>query len=119
MRITIFLAISFILASISAFTPKQIIKTKLVLFVRNELGNLEEGAKVRLFKTKEDYDSLKNPATETLLTNDKGKVSFVDLEALPYYIHAEKGARNNYGGGEKTEQLEPNRINKVTIVISE
>lgn len=113
------LPILFILVSFGFVSPEQIIKTSLQVIVRNELGNLEEGVKVRLFKTKEDYDKLENQATPTLETDAKGKVIFKEVEAIEYYINAEKGDRNNFGAGEKIAPLEANKINKATIVISE
>lgn len=97
----------------------QIIKTTLQLTVRNGLGNLEQGAKVTLYKTKEDYEKSINPAVAAIETDKNGKAIFKDIDAVEYYIYVEKGDKNNNGAGEKIEKLEPNRINKTTVVISE
>lgn len=97
----------------------QLIKTTLQITVRNGLGNLEQGAKVTLYLTKEDYEKSINPATNPLETDKAGKATFKDIEAKAYYIQVEKGDLDNSGAGEIIEKLEPNRINKSTIVISE
>lgn len=94
----------------------QIIKTQLTATVRNELGNIEEGAKVQLFETEADYLAETNVAAEGY-TDKKGNVKFKELKAIAYYIIARKEDKDNAGGGEQTGKLEPNRINKVTIVI--
>jgi hypothetical protein len=100
-------------------TQAQIIKTSLQIIVRNELGNTESDVNVRLFKSKEDYDKLEHAATPVLKTDKNGKVTFKELEPIVYFINAEKGDHNNFGAGEQTAPLEANRINKITVVISE
>jgi hypothetical protein len=100
-------------------TPNQILKTRLQIIVRNDLGNIVAGAKVQLYGTKADYDASKNPVTDIKLTNDKGSINFDELEKKVYYVNVEKGSANNFNAGVQTDTLKPNRINKVTIVISE
>ena len=97
----------------------QLIKTTLQVTVRNGLGNLEQGAKVVIYKSKEDYDKLINPATDAVETDKSGKATFKNIEAIEYYMYVEKGDKNNSGGGEKIEKLDPNRINKSTVIISD
>jgi hypothetical protein len=92
------------------------IKTQLTVTVRNELGNIEEGVKVQLFETEDDYQKETNVAAQEL-TDEKGIVKFKDLKPIAYYIIARKGDKDNSGGGEQVGKLEPNRINKVTVVI--
>jgi hypothetical protein len=92
------------------------IKTQIAITVRNELGNIEEGVKVQLFETEDDYQKEVNVAAEGT-TDEKGIVKFKELKPIPYYIIARKGDKDNSGGGEQTGKLEANRINKVTIVI--
>jgi hypothetical protein len=94
----------------------QIIKTQVVITVRNELGNTEANAKVTLFKTEADYEKEINPV-QSGVTDAKGVVKFKDLEATSYFVKAEKDDKDNAGGGEKIGTLVANRINKVTIVI--
>ena len=99
-------------------TSSQLLKTNLRITVRNELGNIENGATVAVYKTKEDYEKSTNPVALDK-TNAKGIVTYEDIEAIAYYVTAEKGDRNNFGAGEKTEVLAPNKMNKMTIIISE
>ncbi|MCE2733847.1 MAG: hypothetical protein O9302_12535 [Cyclobacteriaceae bacterium] len=94
----------------------QIIKTQVVITVRNELGNTEANATVTLFKTETDYEKEVNPI-QSGVTDAKGVVKFKDLEAIPYFVKVQKEDKDNAGGGEKIEALVANRINKVTIVI--
>jgi len=114
--------ILFFLFSLTAFDfktqPEQILTTKLQVTVRDDLGNLVEGANVRLFKTEEDYNKEQNQVGATLKTDNKGKASFNELEATVYYIIAEKGDKDNSGAGTKTESLTAKKVNKITLIIS-
>ncbi len=106
-------------AAVMAFTPQtQLIKTALIVTVLDDLGNVQEGATVKLFKTEEDYTQLTN-AIGPEKTDNKGKVKFRDLEPIDYYIQVENGKKNNMFGGEKTGQLEGGKYNKVNVIISE
>ena len=96
----------------------QLLKTKLQITVLNDLGNVEKGVTIQLFKTEEDYQQSINPI-QTKTTDAKGKITFENLDETSYYILAEKGDMNNNDGGSKTEKLTPHRINKITIIISE
>jgi hypothetical protein len=97
--------------------PEQILTTKLQVTVRDDLGNLVEGANVRLFKTEEDYNKEQNQVG-ALKTDAKGKASFNELEPAVYYIIAEKGDKDNSGAGTKTESLTAKKVNKITLIIS-
>jgi len=101
----------------SSFTA-QIVFTDLKVTVRNELGNLESGAKVSLYIKKEDYEKSVNPVV-TQTTDEKGNVFFKKLSPISYYLSAVKGDRDNSDAGERTDTLKLNRINKVTVIISE
>ena len=94
----------------------QLIKTQLVVTVRNELGNTEEGVKVQLYETEEDYKAEKNAASEGV-TDKKGVVRFKELKPASYFLLARKDDKDNFGGGEQTGKLEESRINKVTVII--
>jgi hypothetical protein len=98
--------------------PGQILPTKLQITVRDDLGNLVPGARVKLFKNEKDYQEEKNQVGTTLLTNAKGQVTFPDLESVAYYVMVAKGDLDNSGGGNRTTTLEAKRLNKVTIIIS-
>ncbi|MDB5258627.1 MAG: hypothetical protein JWM14_3322 [Chitinophagaceae bacterium] len=114
-KITGTVCLSLFLFSLTSF---QLFKTSLRITVRNELGNLESGATVAVYKTKEDYEKNANPVALDK-TDAKGIVTYEDMEAIVYYVTAEKGDRNNFGAGEKTEALTPSKMNKMTIIISE
>ena len=106
------LALSFLFFALSF----QIIKTRLNVTIRNELGNTEQGVKVMLFEKEEDYTNETNVVAEGV-TDAKGLVIFKELKAISYYIIARTEEKDNSGGGEQTGKLEANRVNKVTVVI--
>lgn len=110
--VTIFFSLSLLIA-LSAF---QIIKTQLAVTIRDELGNTVEGVDVILFENEEDYNAEKNSVAQGV-TDAKGIVKLRELKSMSYYVIARKDDKDNSGGGEQTGKLEPNRINKVTIVI--
>lgn len=110
MRILLLAAAFFLLGSF------QIIKTQMVLTVRNELGNTEAGVTVQLYEKEDDYKAEKNAAAIGT-TDDKGVVRFKDLKSISYFILARKDDKDNTGGGEQTGVLQAKRINKVTVVI--
>jgi len=111
MRYTVVLVAVFIL--LAGF---QIIRTQLTLTVRTDLGNTEPGVTVQLFEKLEDFKTETNAAA-TGTTDERGTVRFRDLKAIPYFVLARKGDKDNTGGGEQTAALTANRINRVTIVI--
>ena len=98
-------------------SPIQLLKTSLQVTVRNNIGNVVEGAEVQLFTSKEDYQQETNPVGEVTYTDDKGRVKFIGIEPREYYLNVEKGDLNNYGAGIKTDSLVAKRMNKVTIII--
>lgn len=98
-------------------TPFQLFKTSLEVTVRDNLGNVVEGAEVMLFKNKEDYQKESNPIQGIKYTDAKGRVKYSELDTQEYYINVAKGDLNNYGAGIKTDQLAEKRNNKVTIII--
>ena len=116
MKINLFLF--FAAPILFSLTSSQLLKTNLRITVRNELGNLESGATVAVYKTKEDYDKSANPVALDK-TDSKGIVTYEGMEAIVYYVTAEKGDKNNFDAGEKTEVLTANKMNKMTIIISE
>ncbi|MDN5199839.1 carboxypeptidase regulatory-like domain-containing protein [Fulvivirgaceae bacterium BMA10] len=115
LTLSLLFAISLCLSFIPA--EQKFLPTSLRITIINELGNVEEGAKVILYKSKEDYNQEKNAIGEPQTTDKKGRVTFKKLEPVVYFVHAEKGDRNNYGAGVQTDTLQEGRINKVNIVI--
>ena len=105
-----FFSMSFIAAD------EQLLSTSLRITILNELGNVEEGANVVLYKSEEDYDDGAN-AVDIGVTDKKGRVNFRNLEPIVYFVHAENGERNNYGAGIQTTPLTQGKMNRVNIVI--
>ncbi|NVK83925.1 MAG: carboxypeptidase regulatory-like domain-containing protein [Cytophagia bacterium] len=97
----------------------QIFNTKLKITVVDELGNVVPQAKVTLYATVSDYNAEKNPVFETTLTDKKGIVTFKKLDKSEYYVRVVKGDQTNAGGGEIISGLEPKKLNKANVVISE
>lgn len=94
----------------------QLIKTTLHITVRDDLGNIVEGATVQLFETEDDYLKEENVVAEGA-TDKYGIAKFKDLKPIAYYVIVRSEDKDNSGGGERTAELEAKRINKVTIVI--
>lgn len=111
-------SILFLLCAARFMQPMQLLKTKLHVTVRNELGNLVEGAKVALYSNKTDYEASKNQIASKN-TNEKGVAIFSDLEEKVYFVNVEKGAANNFDAATQTDTLKASRVSKVTIIISE
>jgi len=96
--------------------PAQLFNTSLTITVRDETGNVVDGAEVKLFKSEQDYMKEQNVVMEG--TSDaKGLVKLKKMEALSYYVIVRKDDRDNSGGGEIIGKLEEGKFNKVTIVI--
>lgn len=100
----------------SGFKSTEVLPTGLKITIRNDLGNLEAGVIVTLYKNKEDFEKEQNMVMKGY-TNERGLVSFKQLDAIVYYVSAVKGGMNNFGAGVQTDPLEANKINKVTIII--
>ncbi len=116
MKKTIFFSLIVSTLMLSAFEYSDYIGTSLKITVRNDLGNIESGVLVTLYKNKEDFQQEENFVLKGF-TNDKGIVSFKGLNPKAYYVTAVKGDMNNYGAGVQTNPLEANKVNKVTIII--
>jgi hypothetical protein len=106
----------FLLGMLCLLLSFQIIKTTLTVTVRDELGNLVQGATVQLFEKQDDYNKEENVAAEGT-TDAKGVLRLKDLKAISYYVIVRKDDKDNSGGGEQTGKLEAKKINKVTIII--
>jgi hypothetical protein len=113
-KIILFSLIGFVITTYASIN--QIIKTSLTLIIRDEAGNTVEKATVKLYEKEEDYLKEVNPAAEGE-TDAKGAVKFKNLKAIPYFVLARKGDKDNAGGGEQTGKLEEKKFNKATIVI--
>lgn len=116
MKKTVFFLLIMAVLAGSGFSSTEVLPTGLKITIRNDLGNLESGVIVTLYKSKDDFEKEQNMVMKGY-TNEKGVVSFKQLDAIAYYISAVKGDMNNYGAGVQTDPLEANKINKVTIII--
>lgn len=111
-----FLTVIFAAFLITTSIYAQVLPTSLRITVRNELGNIEEGAVVQLFASDEDLREGEN-VIEEAKTDKKGRVTFRNLEPKAYYVNVEKDDKNNFGAGQVTSELKQGRMNKVTIII--
>jgi len=116
MKKTIFFTLIIATIALSAHNYPNLLGTSLKITVRNDLGNLESGVLVTLYKNKEDFQKEENFVLKGF-TNDKGLVSFKGLNPAAYYVTAVKGDMDNFGAGVQTNPLEANKVNKVTIII--
>lgn len=107
-----------LLGSMRTAKPNQLIKTKLQVMVLNQLGNLVEGATVKLYANKADYEASKNHIGNKNSDN-KGLVVFSDLEEKVYYLNVEKGEANNFDAATQTDTLKASKTNKVKVIITE
>lgn len=97
----------------------QIFNTKLRITVLDDLGNIVPEAEVTLYANQDDYNNEVNPIQETMMTDDKGRVTFRKLELTTFYVIVRKGDMTNAGGGEVIRDIEENKLNKVNVVISD
>ncbi len=95
----------------------QVTPTSVRITVLNKLGNPVENAKVILYANEEDYEKEQNAVAGPSFTDDKGRVTFKTLDAIQYYVQVVKDDESNYDGGEKTDQLEKGKVNKINIII--
>ncbi|GJM30088.1 MAG: hypothetical protein DHS20C17_27230 [Cyclobacteriaceae bacterium] len=116
MKKSAFFILFIFLLSGTGFTASEVIPTSLKINIRNSLGNSEAGVSVTLYGNKEDFKKEENPVQQGL-TNEKGMVTFKNLEAKVYFVAAEKGDMSNFGLGVQTNMLEAKKVNKVTIII--
>lgn len=106
-----------LIAAVSfSFMPNGKDRGLLVVTVLDETGNIQEGAEVTIFEKEEDHSQLQN-GNGPVKTNENGKAKFKGLKLIEYYVYVEKGGKNNMFGPEKTAKLEPNKYNKVNIII--
>lgn len=108
---------SLILLIASTFAFKPVYTTSLRIKIHNELGNIEDSVEVTLYKSMADYRKEVNPALPTRYTNEKGRTTFKNVEPIIYYIHAEKGNKDNIGKGVVSDTVKVGQLNKLTIII--
>ncbi|MEQ9301159.1 MAG: SpaA isopeptide-forming pilin-related protein [Cyclobacteriaceae bacterium] len=99
------------------YASSEVLPTSLRITVIDNLGNFVEGAQVILYTSQEDYNSDENPVADPLTTDEKGRVTFKNLNAQSYFVDARYGDKTNIGEGVKTAPLQEGRINKVNTVM--
>lgn len=105
---------------ISSFTVEaelQVLPTGMRITVLSRLGNTIENAKVTVFDNRDDYENEENAIAGPAFTDEKGRVTFKNLEEKQYFVQVIKGDDNNYGDAEQTGKLKKGKINKFNIVI--
>jgi len=108
---------SIILVGLFSFNEVPTLKTSLRVTILNELGNIEDSVAVTIYRHENDYREELNSVVPTQYTDVKGRTTFSDLEAIEYYIHAEKGDKTNVGAGVVADTLQKGKLNKLTIII--
>ena len=92
-------------------TPAQ-----LEISVLDETGAGVSGAYVALFDSYEEWNSRENPVQAWRQTDSAGKVIFVDLKEITYYIYARiDGKDNSIGEISTVEHLQVNRRDKIVV----
>ncbi|MFA6126855.1 MAG: carboxypeptidase-like regulatory domain-containing protein [Bacteroidales bacterium] len=91
---------------------------QLEIRVVDENGSVVSGAYVALFDSKIEWDNARNPVQVWRRTDQEGKVFFVDLQEMAYYVYARfDGKDNSFGGVNLSEPLRLNQKNKIEIEI--
>lgn len=115
--ISVVIVFFIVLCATAVSAELQILPTGMRLTVLSSLGNTVENAKVTVYKTWDDYENEENAVAGPAFTDEKGRVTFKNLEEKMYYVQAIKGEANNYGEGEQTGKLKKGKINKFNIII--
>lgn len=97
----------------------QLFNTRLRITVLDELGNVVPDAEVTLYANEADYNKEVNEVKPKAKTDEKGRVTFKDLDPQAYYVIVRKGKLTNVGGGEIIGQLEKRKLNKANVVVSD
>lgn len=108
-----------LLALLLAFMVVSCIKTEtlpqLEIVVLNESGAKVTGAMVALFDNQEEWSKMKNPVQAWRMTDADGKVVFVDLKEIIYYIYVRYDGKDNIIDEISTAQ--PLQMNKKNIIV--
>jgi hypothetical protein len=100
-------------------TPTEI-PTSLELTIKDHLGNIVNGANVKLFASESDWNNETNQIGSTQVSDASGKVKFTNLSAIKYYWFAEKNCENNVNGAVTTvDPLSANKTNTLDVILSQ
>lgn len=91
--------------------------TRLEITVVNELGELQSGAAIKIYRTSNDYNYDTN-VVKTADTGNDGKALFENLENIKYYYDIVKGNMNNWNTTQQTPApLTPDIKTSITVMI--
>jgi uncharacterized protein (DUF2141 family) len=106
----------FIAALMSLSFVQQGLKTQLRVTVIDEIGNIVEGATVKVYESQTDYNDSKSVVFEQV-TDHKGRTRIVGLKDQVYFLEVVKDKKDNSLGAVQTAKLVKGRINKLNIII--
>lgn len=114
-KILLFICTSLILAWVPYACARVDTLPQLEILVLDEKNEAIPGAYVALFDTADEWNSRMNPVQVWRRTDSEGKVWFIDLREIAYYIYARFDGRDNSVGEISTaEELQ---MNKKSVVI--
>lgn len=91
---------------------------QLEIAVQDEQGAGVPGAYVGLFDSAEEWNRLVNPVQAWRRTGSDGKVLFVDLREITYYIYVRfDGKDNSLGEVSTADSLQMNQRSKIIIQV--
>lgn len=109
--LSLLLMMAYLLACIKVDTPPS-----LEITVIDQYNNPVKEALVTIFDSQEEWAMRKNPLQAWKMTDDNGKVMFVNLLETNYFIYAEKDMLNNLKNEIKTaDSLLKNQIRLIRI----
>jgi hypothetical protein len=91
---------------------------QLEIQVQDETGASVSGAYAALFESMDEWNNRKNPVQVWRKTESDGKVVFIDLKEISYYIYVRfDGMDNSVGEVSTTGSLKMNQRSKIVIHI--
>lgn len=109
--------ISFCVQSCSKESIESPKTTSLEITLRDDLGNLIQGATVKLYPSETDYKNQTN-SLSVKTSNASGVVTFDNLTSIKYYFSADKDCLSNaFGGVATASSLVLNQKNNSVCVL--
>ena len=94
------------------------VQAMLEITVVDEEGKPYEGILVGLFDSLDEWSMLANPVQAWKETNSSGKVVFMDLQEIRYYIFADGDSVSNIGKQvQLNEELRINEIRQIKVFV--
>lgn len=95
---------------------QQGLKTQLRITVIDEIGNVVEGASVKVYGSQEDYNASESVLFEQV-TDKNGRTRVVGLKDQVYFLEVVKDKKDNSLGAVQTAKLTKGRVNKLNVII--